>query len=535
MLLKNDTLSAYPLSFLLKATFFLVSLYAVYKLFYWNKLARRQRHAAASMGCLSPPRMKTKDPLFGLDFLREIYLALLSHSALDYWRSRYIKMGSNTFTAKILLTPIISTMEPANLKCILSTNFKDWAIGEDRRKALSWFLGVGIFLSDGAEWQHSRDMLRPNFARAQLNDPKLFEKHASNLIAAIPKDGETMVDLQPLFFSASLDISTEFLFGRSTAVLDPSTNERGGNQNAEAFVEAFVYCQESLDGRNSSLGMLSLFLPDWLRSNKVKTVHSFVDSLVKQAATSRAAEREDKLDQDQHRYVFLHELLDQTSDHVRIRSELLNILLAGRDTTASFLSNIWYELSRRPGIFSKLQQEISTSLPASTAISFENLKSLKYLQAIMSESLRLFPIVPENTRKATRDTVLPCGGGADGKAPVFVPKGSLAHWSLWAMHRRQDLYGADAEEFRPERWLDEESDSGEKGLRVGWEFLPFNGGPRICIGQQFALTEAAWLTVRLMREFEGIESRDVEGVWKEKTTLSCTGLGGCKVVLKPRK
>ena len=102
------------------------------------------------------------------------------------------------------------------------------------------------------------------------------------------------------------------------------------------------------------------------------------------------------------------------------------------------------------------------------------------------------------------------------------------------MHRRQDLYGADAEVFRPERGLDGEKE-GEKGLRVGWEYLPFNGGPRICIGQQFALPEAAWLTVRLMREFEGIESRDEEGVWREKMTFTCTGLGGCKVVLKPRK
>ena len=466
MLLKNYMLSTTSLLFLLKVSVFVVSIYATYKIFCWNKLARRRRHAARAVGCLPPPRMKLKDPFFGFDLLRESYLALLSHKGLDYWRSQYINLRSNTFTAKILLTPLVSTIEPANLKCILSTNFRDWAIGEDRRKALSWFLGEGIFTSDGAEWQHSRDMLRPNFVRAQLNDPELFEKHASNLIAIIPKDGETMVDLQPLFFSASLDISTEFLFSRSTAVLDPSTREKGEAEDVEKFVDAFTYCQESMDGQNSSLGMLALFLPDWFKKAKVKIVHSFVDNLIKQAIASRAAEKDKIKDPEQHRYVFLHELLDQTSDHIRIRSELLNILLAGRDTTASLLSNIWYELSRRPEMFSKLQQEIFTRLPSSTTITFENLKSLKYLQAIMSESLRLFPIAPENVRKATCDTVLPVGGGPDGKSPVFVPKGHMGHWSLWAMHRRQDLYGADAEVFRPERWLDGEKE-GEKGLRVG--------------------------------------------------------------------
>lgn len=80
--------------------------------------------------------------------------------------------------------------------------------------------------------------------------------------------------------------------------------------------------------------------------------------------------------------------------------------------------------------------------------------------------------------------------------------------------------------YRPERWL------GEKGLRPGWEYLPFNGGPRICIGQQFALTEASYTTIRLCQEFSHIESRDPDP-WREWLTLTCVGAGGCKVVLTP--
>ena len=529
MLLSTKFTRPESFSLFLKTLCVAVPVYFLYKAFRWIKLDGKRRHAAKANGCLPPTKIKLKDPLFGLDVLWDTYQALQSHTVLDNLRDWYIKSGSNTVSLKMIQT-FVSTTEPANLKCILATNFKDWELGEDRRKAMSWLLGDGIFTSDGAAWQHSRDMLRPNFVREQINDSELFEKHAGNLVSAIPRDGETMVDLQPLFYNASLDISSEFLFGRSTAVLDPIKRQGGGDREVEKFVDAFTYCLETMEMPKSRFGFLGLFLPDWSRKAKAKIVHNFVDNLIQQAITDRAAAKDAK--SDRHSYVFLHELLDQTNDPVRIRSELLNILLAGRDTTASLLSNIWYEISRRPTMFTKLQQEVSTLDPG-VPINFEKLKSLKYLQAIISESLRLYPVVPANARKAARDTILPVGGGPDGKSPIYMCKGQVAHWCLWAMHRRHDLYGADAEEFKPERWLDGKGE-GEKGLRVGWEYLPFNGGPRICIGQQFALTETAWLTVRLLREFEGIESRDEEGVWREKLALTCIGMGGCKVVFTPR-
>lgn len=177
------------------------------------------------------------------------------------------------------------------------------------------------------------------------------------------------------------------------------------------------------------------------------------------------------------RYVFLNELLKQTDDKVQIRSELLNILLAGRDTTASLLSNVWFELSRRPEVYKKLREEVNAL--GGKKPSFQQIKDMKYLRALLNESLRLHPVVPGNSRQATNDTVLPTGGGPDGKSPIFVPAGMIVGWSLWSMHRRTDFYGPDAEEFRPDRWL------GDKGLRPSWEYLPFNGGPRICIGREY--------------------------------------------------
>jgi cytochrome P450 len=140
-------------------------------------------------------------------------------------------------------------------------------------------------------------------------------------------------------------------------------------------------------------------------------------------------------------------------------------------------------------------------------------------------ALRLHPVVPRNERKALRNTVLPLGGGKDGLSPVFVPKGTTVAYNVYAMHRRIDIYGPDAEEFRPERWEDPK-------LRPRWGFLPFNGGPRICVGQQYALAEVGYVVVRMAQEFKGLESPDGQP-WEESLTLTLCSRNGTKVCLTP--
>jgi cytochrome P450 len=262
-----------------------------------------------------------------------------------------------------------------------------------------------------------------------------------------------------------------------------------------------------------------------------KFVHDFVDYYVRKGLAKRDQLLSEKSNSEKPgRYVFIDELVRQTTDPIQIRSELLNILLAGRDTTASLLTNVWFILAKRPDIWSKLQAEIATldgEVPT-----FEQLKNLKFLKALLNESLRLYPVVPANSREAYEDTVLPVGGGPDGSAPLFIKKGQIVAWSVYSMHRRKDFYGEDAEEFRPERWLDDPV-TGRKGLRPSWEYLPFNGGARICLGQQFALTEASYTTIRLCQAFKAIESRD-SAVWEESLTLTCVNLHGAKVALTQR-
>lgn len=199
-----------------------------------------------------------------------------------------------------------------------------------------------------------------------------------------------------------------------------------------------------------------------------KVVHDFVDRYVVKALAEKSRLGGEKPAAENGRYVFIDELVRQTSDPVIIRSELLNILLAGRDTTASLLTNVWFILSQRPDIWSHLQAEVAKLDGARPT--FEQLKNLKYLKAVLNESLRLHPVVPNNSRQALEDTTLPVGGGADGRSPFFVKKGGVVSWNVYALHRRKDLYGDDAEEFKPERWLDDPK-TGKKGLRPGWEYL----------------------------------------------------------------
>jgi cytochrome P450 len=103
------------------------------------------------------------------------------------------------------------------------------------------------------------------------------------------------------------------------------------------------------------------------------------------------------------------------------------------------------------------------------------------------------------------------GGGPDSQSPIYIKKGQEVNYVVHVMHHRKDIWGPDATQFNPERWI---------GRKPGWEFLPFNGGPRICLGQQFALTEAGYVIVRMLQRFDRIENGDPDNV--PKHTYSVT-------------
>ncbi|OAL26002.1 hypothetical protein AYO20_10271 [Fonsecaea nubica] len=490
----------------------LVAVYALHRIYYELTTGARRRRMIRDNGCEEVvwyPHKGIMGKLYGVDVIKQMVQSGKEGRMNEATRLRNFSSGRNTLKLRMAKNTVISTIEPEIIKTILSTKFQDYSLGKRRRQVFLPIFGHGIFANDGTAWERSRAMVRPNFTRQQVADLDMFEAHVSHLIDSIPRDGST-VDLQDLFFGLTIDSATEFLFGRSTNSLAPGLETKSANE----FVKAFVYVTEAC-GKNFRTGGLTDYIPDAQWRKSVKIIHDFADEIIHEAMEELKSGKQDP----NSRYVFLHALLNQTQDPYALRSELLNILLAGRDTTAGLLSNTWHVLSNRPDIWAKLKAEVDEL--GGEKPDYNTIKDMKYLKWVLNESLRLMPVVPGNSREAIRDTILPLGGGVDGKAPVLVRKGQVVAYSPWSMHRRKDFYGPDALEFKPERW---------ESLRPGWEYLPFNGGPRICVGQQYALMEASYATIRLIQTFPRIESRD-DREWREWLTVTLASGVGTKVAL----
>jgi cytochrome P450 len=170
-------------------------------------IGARRRALIREKGCLPVKRYPTKDPFFGIDMFRNTLRNVKERTLLDAFSKRFEKMNAKTISFPSLGREITLTMEPENLKTIQALDFKKWSLGNRRKISFIPFLGVGIFTTDGAEWQHSREMLRPNFHRSQVGDLDTFEKHFKHLTAMVPRDG-SIVDLQDLFFRLTIGMLT---------------------------------------------------------------------------------------------------------------------------------------------------------------------------------------------------------------------------------------------------------------------------------------------------------------------------------------
>lgn len=287
-----------------------------------------------------------------------------------------------------------------------------------------------------------------------------------------------------MFFRLTLDSATEFLFGQSVdsqlSALPESEKNTAGDLNWVQFGDSFNYAMSCIATKFRLQDLNWLYNPGKYQK-AAKDIQRFADHFV-QRSLQRKRNNEKQLE-DGKKYVFADELTEATQDPVELRNQLLHILLAGRDTTAGMLGWLFYMLAQRLEIYNKLRETILEDFGTyddPRNMDFSGLKANGYLQRCMTETLRLFPIVPLNSREAIEDTTIPVGGGPDGKSPVFVPKGMEVQYAVHIMHQRTDLYGEDAEEFNPDRWINRKS---------GWEYLPFNGGPRICLGQQYVSTQ----------------------------------------------
>ncbi|RDW68612.1 cytochrome P450-17 [Coleophoma crateriformis] len=489
-----------------------VSAFGIVLLFVYHVLSRliqqfKQARHAANLGCKPVKLEATKWP-FGIDVVMAMAKASKEGRMPDFIVDRYNAMGPRyTWRTRMLGSEYFTTAEPRNIQAILATQFNDFRMGVARRTNLNPVLGGSVFALDGAAWHSAREVIRPIFSREQVSDLSLLEHHFQTMLQCMPLDSRgwtNVVSLNNLFPSLTLDAATELFLGRSTDTLKKKAAKASGKHEDDAdhgvkdFEWAFDRTQELLVTR---LRLRSFY---WVYGTQelkdcVAILHKLCDDAMAEAAQCK------KENPDVKRYDFLDAMIARSENHSAVRDHVLGLLAAGRDTTAALTSWVFYCLIRNPKVFAKLRGIIMETFgpyhEEQTTITFSALKGCTYLQQVMNETLRLHSVVPFNSRQAVRDTTLPVGGGEDGLAPVFIPKGAEVNFSSHVLHRRHDIWGQDADEFVPERW--------EK-RRPGWSYVPFNGGPRVCIGQQYALTEAGYLIVRMLQRFDTIQGIDVD-------------------------
>lgn len=488
--------------------------YGIYK--YYQKWQENQADKAFAKqhGCLP---METKLPYkwpLALDILKRQYDALPSQRLLAF-QTQYIEKMPNMEVALFGAKGYLVT-DPRNVESLLSTRFEDWGMGS-RSDGLRPLLGEGIFTQDGAAWRHSRDMLRRQFIRINLRDPNIFEEHVNEMLATL-SSAKGIVDLQPVFFRFTLATTTALIFGKPVSDL--------GDEDHNNFGKSFDYA--------SLISALRLRLADlcWVYKPKkfvqaCDVVHEYANYFVQESLRSKDHNSEGSLSES---HALILDLYDELKDPLLVRDQLMHVLIAGRDTTACLMSWTSYLLVRHPVVLDKLRQEIQDVLQDADQISRSHIQQMTYLRCILNETLRLYPQLPVNVRMAMKTTLLPKGGGSDGESPVLMRRGTGVAYSVYHMHRRKDIYGPNADDFCPERWQEGKLD------HVGWGFMPFHGGPRLCLGKDFALLEASYGLIRILQTFPSLrlppgEPVEPTGQEKQSLTIVVSSAEGCRVLL----
>lgn len=337
------------------------------------------------------------------------------------------------------------------------------------------FLGAGLFTNDGEVHKRHRRLLQPAFHRAKI------EKYAQLMVdiarAVQWREGE-VVDLAEEMGRVTLDVATQTLFGTD---LDDE-DAVAARESLNDFVSVFHRL-------GSPYVALLLRMPTPLRRQFESSRKRF-DALLHKLVDQRRAEPADD---------FLTMLLESGLDEDEIFDEVRTFVPASHETTANALTWTMWLLHQHPEIRTRLQAEVDALPGLPEAADYGR---LAYTRAVVAEAMRLYPPIYVIGRRATADMTV------DG---WHIPAGSRLITSPWVTHRDPRWWGADVEDFRPARWLDE---TGQFGLdnpgHTRMAYFPFGIGPRICIGEQFAWMEAVLVVATLMRQWSPRILVDVE-------------------------
>jgi len=340
----------------------------------------------------------------------------------------------------------------------------------DPDKGLARFLGTGLVTNDGEFWKRQRKLVAPAF------HVKRIEAYAQSMVEATQAmlerwRGQSTLDIDDEMMRATLQIVVKTLFN-----VDISAD-------AKRIGDAMTALQEMV-GNNSPV---EAFLPAWIptpqRARSKKAVRD-LDDIVYRLIADWRKQGKDNGD--------LLSMLMLTRDDdgngmsdKQVRDEAVTLFLAGHDTTANTLNWTWYLLAQNPDIEAKLHTEIDTVLQGRIP-TLADLRQLPYSEMVIKESMRLFPPAYFFGRVAIEDVNL---------NNYKVAKGTGIGISSYAVHRDARWWD-EPEAFRPERFSPENAENIRK-----YSYIPFGAGPRICIGNSFAMMEAHLMLVMIAQRY----------------------------------
>jgi cytochrome P450 len=363
------------------------------------------------------------------------------------------------------------------------------------KEATERLLGQGLLISEGDFWRRQRRLAQPAFHRQRIDG------YSSTMLACAEeqirkwRDGETR-NISHEMMELTLEAALRTLFG-TTLSGGPGGSGGNGDGNGSGNGIGGGSTKANRDGHGETevqhVGRAMTFLmryslgrarrpirmpmswptPKNIRANRE---YAFLDSVVYRIIDERRARANSNPHNDL--LSLLMGSMDEDGTQMtpkQLRDETMTLFLAGHETTALTLSWTWYLLSRNSNAENKLHEELRSVL-AGRPPELSDLARLPYLHAVIKEVLRLYPPAYLLARMA----VAPFSVGG-----YEFPAGETMLMSQWVMHRDPRYYDA-PEEFRPERWLD----GLEERLPPG-AYFPFGDGPRRCIGQGFAMLEAA--------------------------------------------
>ncbi|KAL7121191.1 hypothetical protein ACP275_02G168100 [Erythranthe tilingii] len=428
------------------------------------------------------------------------------------------------------------TTEPRNIEYFLKTNFNNYSKGQRNQEIWTDLFGQGIFVVDGDRWRQQRKLASFEFSTRVVRDfsCSVFRKNAAELVCTI--DGfskqNQVFDVQALLLRCTLDSIFKVGFGVDLNCL------KGSNQDGNDFIKAFDDSNELCYWRYADpLWKIKRYFNiggEAILKKNIKFIHNFVDNVI---TTKRQ-----QIEHEQHcnekkdilsRFLMESEKDPETMTDKYLRDIILSFMIAGKDTTANTLSWFIYSLCKNPLIQEKVVQEVEKIINSSEnnikdsvddfveRITDEAIDDMHYLHATLSETLRLYPAVPVDGRCAETDDILPDG--------YILKRGDCIYYTAYAMGRMTYIWGDDAEEFRPERWIS----NGVFQPESPFKFVAFNAGPRTCLGKDFAYRQMKIVAAALVHNFKFKLSDEKKKV-TYRTMLTLHINGGLSIHAVPR-